>query len=410
MKKGFIKNEELLEEKVSDTDYLDFSESIETLSGKIGVNKKSNIIGVVGSFGVGKSTLISKVKDIHLEKDEEWIHFDAWQFPERKELWEGLILETSRYQGKLQKILEEVAGEHKNDVKTLVNTLGDIPGLSVIKNLNHFVKTSPATRVFQLQDIFASLINDFKKDKVVFVLEDVDRSGEAGLFFLETLRQFLNCKTLTKKVTVLVAISNESYFSSLDVYLKCLDYVEFFNKKNETKLTDFITAVIETSNTTDKDILIDFFNYSFNKYEDLNMRKVKLIIRQANLDYVELERKGFQPNPLICIAVTASKYLKVNPRDRNSYFDSYIEQNIIFQGSLISRLIFISNRANLSYSNDYIVNYENKLQHSVDIKLTKRDKPENVVSYPSTPYKPGSYYNKEEEGMFFLPDFYFKNL
>ena len=68
MKKGFIKNEELLEEKVSDTDYLDFSESIETLSGKIGVNKKSNIIGVVGSFGVGKSTLISKVKDIHLER------------------------------------------------------------------------------------------------------------------------------------------------------------------------------------------------------------------------------------------------------------------------------------------------------------------------------------------------------
>lgn len=409
MKKGFIKNTELLEERISDIDYLDFSSSIETLSEKLNITENNTIIGIVGNFGVGKSTLISRVKEVNSNENEEWIHFDAWQFPERKELWEGLILETARNQGKLKPILEEIQGDQKNDIKTLVNTIGDIPGFSVIKNLNHFVKTSPATRVFQLQAIFSKLINEIEKDRIVFVLEDVDRSGEAGLFFLETFRQFLNNTELEKKVTVIVAISNESYFESLDVYMKCLDFVEFFYKKTDTKLTEFISTVFDTSEDIYTDILADFFNYSFGRYENLNMRKIKLILRQANLDFLELERKGFQPNPLICIAVTASKYLKENLADVDSYFKSFIKQRIIPKGTAISRLIFISDPSHLSYRNILIVNKENELQHSMDIKLIKRDKPENTTQYPSTPYSSNSYL-KEDDGRLFLPDFYFNDL
>lgn len=410
MIKGFIKNQELLEEKVSDTDYLDFSGSIETLSEKLSVTDKSAVIGVIGAFGVGKSTLISKVKDLRAKQGEEWIHFDAWQFPERKELWEGLILETAKNQDKLKPILKNISGEEKEDVKALVNTIGDIPGLSVVKNLNHFIKTSPATRVFQLQDIFTDLINQINREKVVFVLEDVDRSGEAGLFFLETFRQFLNKTELKKKIVVIVAISNESYFNSLDTYLKCLDYVEFFHKKIDSKLESFIADVFESKETSDKEILTDFFNYIFSKYDDFNMRKLKLILRQANLDYQELERKGFQPNRLICIGVTTSKYLKANIPDKDSYFDSFVKLGIVTKGNVISRILFVSDKASQSFAKVRIVDHKNELQHSVDIRLVKRDKPDNVTEYPSTPYRPEAFFETEDESGLYLPDFYFKDL
>ena len=110
MQNSFIKNEELLEERVTDNDFLNIDASVTILSEKMSASNKHIVIGVVGEYGIGKSTLISNVRKVHKDKDEKWIHFDAWQFPDRKELWDGLVLETARELNKLNEVKRKVEG------------------------------------------------------------------------------------------------------------------------------------------------------------------------------------------------------------------------------------------------------------------------------------------------------------
>jgi hypothetical protein len=427
MATGFIKDERLLDEKVSEKDYLDFSSSITTLSEKLSSTDGNLMIGIIGSFGIGKSTLISKTKTLRTDKNEEWIHFDAWQFPDRKELWDGLVLETAKHLSRLEEVRRKMDGQSNKDKRLAVSTTGSVidvassalsgiplllkPLFGLIKNLEYFADKSPARRVFEIQDIFASLINNIKKEKVVFILEDVDRSGEAGLFFLETFRQFLSKMELNKKVIVLVAISNTSYYKNIDSYLKCLDYVEFFNKKDGVNLANFVSEVFESDVQYEPEVLIDFINYFYTKHPDMNMRKIKLILRQANLNYVELKRAGYEPNRLICIAVVASKYVKPDPQAEASYFDSIIKTRRIVPNSEINRMILVTNNQFRSYTNEHIVTVGKKeLAHTADITLVKRPKAQDVGSYPSTPYITNSWHDDDNKSKVCLPDFYFTDL
>ncbi len=425
MKNGFIKNVDLLEEKVSDKDYLNISSSVSTLTEKLQSKKGSQIIGIIGPFGVGKSTLIEQIRK-QKETTEQWVHFDAWQFPERKELWDGLILETARQLSMLEKVKREVDGQSGKDKKLGINTAGSIlnvattafglpkllePLFGLVKNLEYFADKSPARRVFEIQDIFTSLINAVDKDKIVFVIEDIDRSGPDGLFFLETFRQFLTKNTLQKQVTVIVAVSNKSYEDNIETYLKCFDYIEFFNKKSESNLQDFVADVFEADPTDtigeDKK-LTEFLEYIHIRYPEMTMRKIKLILRQANLDYIELSRLGYKPNRLICIAVTASKY--INVQDNYSYFKQFVKVKAISAGNEIARLILITNNSYLQYTNRLVVGEDKEILNTFDIKLIERPNPQDVDKYPSTPHSPDRYRAANEELKVVLPDFYFKNL
>lgn len=424
MGKGFIKDNSLLDEKVSDKDYLDISSSVSTLSEKLQSKKGCQMIGIIGAFGIGKSTLIEQIRK-QKELTEQWIHFDAWQFPERKELWDGLVLETARQLSKLNTIKRKVDGQSDKDTKLAVNTIGSIANLAttafglpkileplfgLVKNLEYFADKSPARRVFEIQDIFISLINTIDKDRVVFVIEDIDRSGQDGLFFLETFRQFLSKNTLEKQVTVIVAVSNTSYYQNLDTYLKCLDYVEFFNKKNDSKLQSFISDIFESDIDNDNEKLTEFIEYIYTKYQDMNMRKIKLILRQANLNYIELSRLGYQPNRLICIAASASKYINVNAQENYSYFQQFVKGKIISSGNEISRLILVTNESFLQYTNRLIVDENKELLNTFDIALVKRPTPENFTQYPSIPYSINTYRTGNDAPSIALPDFYFKDL
>ncbi len=422
---GFIKNPRLLDEQVSDSDYLDIKSSIETFSEKLSSVEGSLMIGVIGAFGVGKSTLISKTRASRDAKKEEWIHFDAWQFPERKELWEGLVLETARHLSKLEEVVKKVDGQSGKDKKLATNTIGSAidvasaltglplllkPLFGLIKNLDYFADKSPARRVFEIQDIFTSLINNINKEKIVFVLEDVDRSGEAGLFFLETFRQFLSSTKLQKKVVVVVAISNVSYFKNLDTYLKCLDFVEFFNKKENTELNTFVSEVFESDVQSEPEVLTDFISYIYNKYPDMNMRKIKLILRQANLNYIELKRAGYEPNRLICIAVTASKYIIQDVTNPTSLFEQFIKTKAIQGENEINRMIILTNKDFRGHSNEHILKSDKTLAHTTEITLIKRIIPQETTKYPSTPYPVDRFNSADDTRRVYLPDFYFKDL
>ncbi len=429
MTASFFKNEELLEEKVTDDDYLSIDNSISVLSEKITASNKHLVLGVIGEYGIGKSTLISNVRKNRKDEDEDWIHFDAWQFPDRKELWDGLVIETAKHLNKLDSIKRKLEGESGKDKKLATNTLvagADVvttafglpqmlkPLFGLIKNLEYFADKSPARRVYEIQDIFKDLLNAIPKSRVVFVLEDTDRSGEAGLFFLETFRQFLNNTKLDKQVVCLVAVANKSYYQNIDSYLKCLDHIEFFEKKNWVEFDRFVEQILDSEDAQERKTLSEFLTFFYNTQPDINMRKIKLILRQASLNYKELSRAGYEPNKFICIAAEAAKYIFPNNNLPNrSLFDNIKSERQIPEGSVINRMVLIAAGDFKTYSNVYIFSNNGKekiLEHTTVISLIKRPSTNDIQRYPSTPYNCDLNYSRTNKRGVCLPDFYFNNL
>lgn len=426
MNKGFVKDINILKEQVTDTDFLDINQSVDELSEKLSSIDDNAMLGVVGAFGIGKSTLIENVKTKRKSITKEtWIHFDAWQFPERKELWDGLILETAKQVGKLEIVKRSLDGEKHKDKKLAVDTA--TKSVSVIANiatagisslfqsavglvgdtLKYFLESTPAKRVFEMQEVFVELLKKIDAEKIVFVLEDVDRSGQDGLFFLETFRQFLSNNKLDKSIVVITPISNESYFANLDTYLKCLDFVEFYHKSNKS-LEKFVSQMFIGDDTYDAEKLSDFLSYVYQRYQHMTIRKIKLVLRQANINYIELTRLGYEPNKLICIAVQMSKYIIMDEQNKISCFEHYLKNRTIGLGNEINRLIFITAKNIGLYQNERLLTHEKTMGHTVDIKLVTRDRPDNVKSYPSTPYVAHTFDTKGDSVC--LPDFYFRDL
>ena len=160
MKNSFIKNDKLLMETPKIQDLFNLEEQINSFSSLLDSIDKSGSFGFVGGFGTGKSTLIENVKQKRIErkKDEIWVEFDAWKFPDRKDLWEGFVLEFARQIDKktFETARKEIDGEDKNDIKALIGIVSKgvnmfLPGAGIIKNFNHFFKTSTAIRVFEIQ-------------------------------------------------------------------------------------------------------------------------------------------------------------------------------------------------------------------------------------------------------------------
>ena len=422
---GFIKNPTLIEEKISNEDYLDIALSIKTLSEKLSSVDSNAMIGIVGAFGIGKSTLISQVKSSRDVTNEEWLHFDAWQFPKRKELWDGLVLETARHLSKLEVIKRKIDGQSGRDKKLATDVAGSAvkvtaaiytgglssllePIFGLVKNLEYFAEKSPATRVFEIQDIFSTLINSIDKEKIIFILEDVDRSGEDGLFFLETFRQFILKAKLDKKVVVITPISNISYEQNLDTYLKCFDYVEFFNKKAGKNLSKFVASVFDETETYDTEALTDFISYIYNKYPDMTLRKIKLILRQANLNYMELQRLGYKPNSLICIGVQASKYILM-AQQNISYFSHFTSNRSVSANNEINRLFVITQKAFRAYSNEHFLTEKGELGNTFLLNFVTRSSPTDE-RYPSIPYQTDRIFSEDGQSRCCLVDFYFFDL
>jgi len=288
MGKGFIKDINILEEDYRKDDLLDLSKTIKNFRNTLDKINNNSTIGLVGEFGTGKSTMLYQLyKDKTDEDDEKWIYFDAWKFPERKELWEGFVLEVSRKIDKktFEKVRKSIDGKKNDDKKILVNTIGDIFRLPVIKNLNHFFDTSPARRVFEIQEIFKKTINNIDKNLYIIV-EDIDRSGDKGKFFIETLRHFIKENNFKRKITIIIPISNKNFNDEKPSYLKCLDRILYFNLK-DLDFSEFIKFLLLDKFTSIQNLIpqINFLFKSFVDHEGATIRDIKHIIRTANLEY-----------------------------------------------------------------------------------------------------------------------------
>ena len=348
---SFLKNPNDLIETFEIEDPINIDEHIKSIFNRIEGIKHSSLLGIIGNYGSGKSTVLHNVKQKR-NNDEKWLHFDAWKFPERKNLWEGFILEMARQidEETFENVRKRVDGQQNDDKKTLVNTIGSIPGLAAIKNLTHFFETSPARRVFEIQEILKNEIIKKGDRNVLIVIEDIDRSGDAGIFFLETLNHFLKNNGIEKKIIGLVPIASENFISNQNSYFKCLDFVEFFEPPKHD-LSEFLNKIIiEEINENEKQLMCSFLEELFNFFpEKMTMRLLKFILRKANINYYNQINDGKNADWRQTIMFEASKYFIVKEnKEGKTYFELIKERKGMWGNeSIFSSLIWaIIQRAN----------------------------------------------------------------
>lgn len=353
MSESFIKDVELLKEDHKVDDLLDFSESIRYLSNKLDSIIKASLIGFVGGFGKGKSTLLYNLSK--KRNDGKWIEFDAWKFPDRKDLWEGFVLDFARQIDKetFDRVRNSVDGKTNNDKKALIRTIASIPlpGFPAIKNLTHFFETSPARRVFEIQEILMKIIKE-KADRDIFIIvEDIDRSGDLGIFFLETLKQFIKNLEVDKKIIIIVPISDKSYYENQDSYLKCLDYIEFFNYPCP-KLYNFMEKIIVEENIKDpiqKRQMTSFLESIFSLSPEPSIRTLKIILRKADINFQNQQKDGMDPDWRVSILFEASKYFYIDQNRKETYFENFKKTNSVPNNNIFATLLFaiMNNSQNL---------------------------------------------------------------
>lgn len=336
-----LSDPKFLVEDYKTEDLFDFTGHAESLKGKIESLPNKSLLGVVGSYGMGKSTLLEKTHEILTNDSVIWVHFDAWKYPERTNLWEGFVLDFVRQVApkdfeKTIKIMDGTAGDAKKKITKLAGSvinIGVAGAGAVIGKLADFFVTSPAKRVFQIQRVLGEvLLKDEVKGKQIYVvIEDADRSGDAGVYFIETLSNFLRTTKLDNKIKVFVPIAGKSFTEKRDAYIKALDFVEFFDIHSRD-FTKFVKRIFAPELTSDEAItnhLVEWLQRLVAKY-GLSFRDVKFIIRNSESKYQSLQAKGYTPDPRIVLIVESTRYIKDTDRsDGGTVRDTFVQNRHI---------------------------------------------------------------------------------
>ena len=349
MTNTFIKRPELIEESYQTEDLLDFSFIINDFKEKINNINKNSVVGLIGAYGSGKSTMLYQIyKDKinvedknkneinnnktsvseHNQQTGQWYVFDAWQYPERRDLWEGFVLEIARqHQKKLfnyaRNIIDEGHGHARKNVATVaVNTANTfLPGAGILKNLIPLFRTSPVRRVFEFQELLVDIINKKIKKDIFIIVEDIDRSGDMGIFFLETLKYFIKKyeKDLKHKVIVIVPMGEEIWQEESDKkirdsYLKVLDFQFHFYPENinfsrfirETIDVNYLSEIINRLISAEKisahvpssptqEIIVSHLQYLFGymifERQQGTIRDIKNILRKSESNFLRLQEE-----------------------------------------------------------------------------------------------------------------------
>lgn len=416
MLEDFISSHKLLREDYSVEALVDFD--FTNLRDRIYSINDSGIIAIVGAYGSGKSTALHQVK-ISDDANSVWLRFDAWRYPERKGLWEGLIIEVARQLGEEKSALRSLDG-HKSiagkwggavaeafeQIKAFIphDALGLIKdgqstGAAASKvgsKIADLFEKSPAKRAYEMERILSDLLLSVASQDIFLVVEDIDRSGDDGVNFLETLNYFLkNTPALEEKnVIVLAPMSNRSYEENVDAYIKCVDYFEFFVPRIKS-MDGFISAVFDprlfgTDPARRKrsfQQIKDFLEGLYREFPDMNTRKLKLILRNASLVYRQQVQDGLSPDWRITVCIEASKYLPKHWGHTElavgSSYDQFLKDGHVHASSFFAKFLctLISERTGL-----YQEEYDERLGGMVK-KLTDKSR-DLYISKETTEPKP----------------------
>ncbi len=349
-----LKNPELLKETNREFDFFDFQSHAKNLFKTIESLNGPNVTTLIGSYGSGKSVLLNEVailsKKSKSKKQPKWIFFECWQYPDKKDLWEALILDlveqidgkkldtTANPYSDLEGWRDKLAS-YLNNWKTALASLLGIAlvfwvALSIVDDKNLFtilVSLTTAAILILLGTIeqlikpqsksSVSRLADYKVElertllsydgPIYIVLEDVDRAGELGRRFFETVSHFVKeDKFLKKSIKVIVPVAEvdgpeaKHLQDSID---KASDNILFFKPKFncERFISEVFTDEFLDANTAQ--LLSSTINPLLGK--TVSVRKLKHILRNALAKHNRLNSKQFQSILQICIAIEFSKYM-----------------------------------------------------------------------------------------------------
>lgn len=311
MKKGFIKNTNLIQETHEISDLLNLNEVKDSFRGYLNSISTPSLVGLIAPFGTGKSTMLYQLSEE--SKDEElWFEFDAWKYPNRDNLWEGFVLDFCRKisPDKFQHIKDTIDKGEDYTKEDIINIVSSILPLSMLKGLSSVYNTSPAKRVFELQDILTKYILEEVKKDIYIIVEDIDRSGDRGMYFLETLNYFI--KNFHKgnpdfgyKIICVVPLDEKIFYENHNSYIKSISLYKIF-RIEDIDFSDFINNIFDEDLFQEemlwREHLDDILKHILNQSKQvgvidkvinikLTMRDVKIILRKANASYCSLSKE-----------------------------------------------------------------------------------------------------------------------
>ena len=365
MATGFVENEGDLKEDISSEDLFGyqcdanrFSEQLKQL----GTNP--SIIAFVGSYGIGKSFVLNLSKKLLEGRHSCWFKFEAWRYSDRSQLWRAFVSEFDDYV--ISSILSRETSQFaigcmylkiKKYVKNKISSgeasllgliaailllaipLAYLFGLSLLSvlafivsvfilvfSVNKLYLDNPLHLQKGSEAIFKDVIRSLKDngyENVYVVLEDVDRSGDKGLLFLETLAFFLRHQLNTEEVGELslhfiIPVSNQSFIDKEQraAFMKAVDYFYPFSVNN-LNICQYVDKVFKKEFATERmkrDMETLFEKIIFRwPGASLDIRIWKTIIRGANSKYKYLKQeKKFNVQPLVCIVVEMMKHYRID--------------------------------------------------------------------------------------------------
>lgn len=291
-----FKNFTILKEQPREEDSLGYSQEISYVRQRIdqvALSGDSSIIAYIGPFGSGKSTILRNVKS-KIGKQYKWIDFDTWRYSNRNELWDAFVVKASAdlTMGKDEwDVADEVDGNELDAKRTvllwvwifvvwLILTVFSVilwtsfkgeagfweaylkfatpviapilllVGLGRILKISHLSDKRPLRRTFELEELLYRKISTSLKP-IVIIIEDVDRAGEDGAVFMETLHEFIGAKKFKKPIIIIAPQSNDGFEVSttdrqkLEHSLKVYDEKIFFGPKMEHSSIDSLYSGLE---------------------------------------------------------------------------------------------------------------------------------------------------------------------
>lgn len=333
-------------------------------------HKKKMIVGYVGAFGSGKSLVLSRVSDIIRAKNPDtlWIDFDSWRFADRTQLWDGFVIEVFKSVKKThstEKVIDAISGIR--GVRRWVNNhrifaaaaafglwlllcrilWGALHGnthdsaffyTAVLKYATSsffavlvlfgvseiFRQQRPIGRAIELENMLKKALKS-ANGSVVVVAEDIDRAGEEGVIFLETLRNFLNNLPGTKQTPSLIVIAPQdvTYFSALnDDKIKGLSRsVKIYSSVRYSGSSTFDLAeippfLVAAGARKDQEgrLYLVLESIYRGRTGQLSWRQLKFMLRELN----EFIKANPEADPAVSLVFIASRYIKDNTNNADN--------------------------------------------------------------------------------------------
>lgn len=373
---GFLKNENILDEVYQVDDLFDLTSEKERIKLKLDQITQPSTIGLIGEYGIGKSTMLWQLEKEADENKEHWFVFDAWKYPERKELWENFIIDLSKHIAgpALEKAIDARLKQKDFKKELTKNILKDLKIFP--DSLGYLMDYFSGQRISldNYLEVLDDIIENYPKDLFI-VLEDIDRSGDHGKYFLETLKYFLFSHHYEKKVIFIVPIATNTYEGNAckDSYLKSLNYTMKYEPKYKD-FSKFLELIIDDSllDYNNKNRLSQFLKH-FCEQNKVSIRELKSILRNANHRFIELKSKEPQIYWEATICVESMKKDKPGGRG-DTVFEQSMKNNSIHSNTIYAALIFaIAQNTGAIARNE--TNEERILYPGASVQIYSRNEP-----------------------------------